>query len=91
VNPSSPIVPTKGVVSKPVGDAIVLVHVASNRIFELNQSGARIWALVERGASRDEICRRLSEEFDVGNAEGNIDASVDDLLAQLASQGLIGG
>jgi Coenzyme PQQ synthesis protein D (PqqD) len=88
VNPSSPIVPTKGVVSKPVGDAIVLVHVASNRIFELNQSGARIWALVERGASRDEICRRLREEFE---ADGNIDESVDDLLADLASQGLIGG
>jgi len=89
VNRSSPIVPTKGVVSKPVGDAVVLVHVASNRIFELNESGARIWALVEGGASRDEICRRLREEFETDG--GNVDASVDDLLADLASQGLIGG
>ena len=89
---SSPIVPTKGVVSKPVGDAVVLVHVASNRIFELNESGARIWALIEGGASRDEICRRLREEFETdGNADGNIEASVDELLAELASKGLIGG
>ena len=87
MNPSSPIVPAPGVVSKPVGDAIVLVHVASNRIFELNESGARVWALVEGGASRDEICRRLRDEF---GPDAKLDADVDELLATLASQGLIG-
>lgn len=88
----SPLVPTKGVVSKTIGEATVLVHVASNRIFELNESGARIWSMVEHGATRDDICRRLREEYEAaGDAGSDIDTSVDELLADLARQGLLGG
>jgi hypothetical protein len=67
----------------------VLVHLDTNRIYELNATGARVWALLEQGLDREAIISRLREQFGVEDAE--IESAVDELLAKLASEGLIGG
>ena len=81
--------PSQGVVAREMGAAAVLIHLESNRIFELNATGARIWSMLEQGLDRDGICVRLREEFE---APGNdVEQTVDDLLADLLREGLIGG
>lgn len=53
------------VVWKDVGGEIVLVHLGTNRIYELSRTGARLWALLDEGKSLGEAEGILSEEFDV--------------------------
>jgi len=71
-----------------MGGSAVLVHLESNRIFELNATGARVWSLLEQGLHRDEICARLQQEFQV--SEADVTATVDSLLASLERERLIG-
>lgn len=77
-----------GVVVRDVGGASVLIHLASNRIFELNGPGARVWALVGAGLNREEIVRQLASDYP---AAADLEASVDDLLSALEREGLIRG
>jgi hypothetical protein len=75
-----------GVVAREMDGVAVLIHLASNRIFELNGPGARIWALVGEGCTRDQIVSRLGAEF---RDSQDLDSAVDDLLAALTREGLI--
>lgn len=65
----------------------VLVHLPSNRIFELNETGTRVWELLSEGLDRQQVLRRLVREFDVdaGTAAGNLDA----ILEHLEREGLL--
>jgi len=71
-----------------MGGSAVLVHLESNRIFELNATGARVWSLLEQGLHRDEICARLEQEFEASDAD--LAETVDALLASLEREHLIG-
>jgi len=53
------------VVSSRLGDAGVLVHLQTNRIFEVNATGLRIWELAGEGRTLGEIEDTLRGEFDV--------------------------
>ena len=81
--------PRQGVVARDMNGSAVLVHLDTNRIYELNQTGSRIWSMLEQGIDRAGICRRLADEFGVAGAE--VEQSVDDILAELTREGLIGG
>ena len=70
-----------------VGDEIVLVHTATDRIYVLNRTGARVWELLCGDLDRTEIESRLAEEFDVAHAD--LAAEVDSLLASLVESRLI--
>ena len=70
-----------------LGDRMVLVHLETNQVYELNSTGARVWELLEAGAQDDEILDRLTEEFE-GEPE-QLRQDVDDLLRELKSAGLI--
>ena len=77
------------VVSSRLGDAGVLVHLQTNRIFEVNATGLRIWELAADGRTLAEIREVLQEEFDV-----QPDRLRDELLAlvtELTREGLIDG
>lgn len=80
--------PAPGVVSRQMNGSAVLIHLASNRIFELNATGARVWALLQQALTRDEVVARLRDEF--GDIE-EIGATVDDLIEALRGEGLILG
>ena len=81
--------PRPGVVARDMNGSAVLVHLDTNRIYELNATGARIWTLLEQGLDRNAITSCLREEFGVETVE--IESAVDELLADLVSEGLIGG
>jgi hypothetical protein len=77
-----------GVVARDMGSAAVLIHLESNRIFELNSTGARVWALIGEGLGRDAIVAQLGREF---SGVEELPETVDDLLEQLRREGLIDG
>ena len=81
--------PSSGVVAREMNGSAVLVHLETNRIYELNQTGARVWAMLEAGLDRPAISARVAEEFGVSGSQA--DRDIDDLLAELAREGLIGG
>jgi hypothetical protein len=75
------------VVARPIGEGAVLVHLGSSRIFELNETGARIWAMLEQGVDRAGICTRLQHEFGAGPEE--VESAFDELLNDLTREGLV--
>jgi coenzyme PQQ synthesis protein D (PqqD) len=52
-------------VANRMGDEVVLVHVGTDRIFELNSSAARMWELISAGHGREEIRNQICEEFQI--------------------------
>jgi Coenzyme PQQ synthesis protein D (PqqD) len=72
------------VVARRVGETAVLVHLGSNRIYELNDTGARIWALSADGATVEGLVDRLEREFEVdrGQLASEVALIVDDLVRE---------
>lgn len=75
------------VLSRRVGDDVVLVHLRTNRIYSLNPTAARLWELGARGASLDEAFARLKEEFEV--SDETLREETEALIAMLEREGLV--
>jgi hypothetical protein len=60
---------------------------ATNRVYELNQTGTRFWELLCAGYDQTEIRRLIFQEFDVAEAE--LAAEIEAMLATLRNEGLI--
>jgi hypothetical protein len=84
---SAPYAVPSDVVARKVGDTTVLVRLSTNRIYELNASGARIWELVGQQMARDQILTTLIEEFDV--EPDVLTREFDALIASLRAEGLV--
>jgi hypothetical protein len=76
--------PAKDVVAKRVGDDVLLVHLQTNKIYELNRTAGRMWTLLEEGLSREEIEARLADEFAVDRetVRAEMDGAIDHLLGE---------
>jgi Coenzyme PQQ synthesis protein D (PqqD) len=79
--------PHEDVVSERLGDELVLVHLGTNEVFALNETGARFWELLVAGGSRAAIEERLLAEYDVGRRE--LAAEIDAILAELGRQKMV--
>ena len=79
--------PSPEVISKRLDEATVLVHIPTNRIFELNETGTRVWELLGQGLDSNTIVGFLVEEFDVDKARASNE--VNDLLIQLRTKDLL--
>ena len=77
------------VIAKRLDKATVLVDVPTSRIFELNETGTRIWELLGEGLDADSIKRHLVDEFEVEHAQA--EDEVKKLLALLRAEGLLEG
>lgn len=68
--------PSADTVSQRVGTDMVLVNLRTDQIFELNETGARIWDLLATGSDLAGIEQRLVQEYDVRESEvrGQVDA-----------------
>jgi hypothetical protein len=77
------------VVFEVVDGEAVLLNLRKGVYYGLNQTGTRVWQLLEDHHTRSALQRRLLEEFDVG-ARDVID-DLDGLLSQLLENGLIEG
>jgi hypothetical protein len=75
------------VIAKRLDQVSVLVQIPTNRIFELNETGTRIWEMIAEGLDVHHIVRRLAEEFDV--EEGRAADEVQELLTRLEQEGLL--
>jgi hypothetical protein len=74
------------VLSRKVGDKIVLVHMGRNEIFSLNATGSRLWELLSEGRSRSDAVEQMQVEFDASRE--TIESETDHLLALLEREGL---
>jgi hypothetical protein len=79
--------PIPDVVYRELDGEIVLVHLGTNRIYALNETGARFWALLAAGNDRAEIERTLLDEFKVEPA--GLQQEIDSMLGALAEEGLV--
>jgi hypothetical protein len=75
------------VVSSRLGEAGVLVHLKTNRIFEVNATGLRIWELAAEGRTLADIQEVLQNEFDV--RPERLREELLALVAELAREGLV--
>ena len=79
--------PSDDVVGQQLEDQIVLVHLQTNRIFELNHTGGRFWELLQAESDRERIEEQLLSEFEV--SEDELKAEVDALIPQLVQEDLV--
>jgi Coenzyme PQQ synthesis protein D (PqqD) len=79
--------PSQDVVGQRLGDEVVLVSLETNRIFELNRTGARFWELLQSETDRGRIEAQLLEEFAVREEE--LSAEVDRLIKSLDDEELV--
>lgn len=80
-------IPSEEVVAEMTGDRMVLIHMNTNKIFELNRTGARVWELLQDGEDERGIVARMLEEFDVEDAR--LKQEVGAVLARLESEKLV--
>lgn len=79
--------PAPDVLARRMPGGAVLVHLPSNRIFELNETGARVWELLSEGVEGDALIERLGSEFAVDRVR--LRADVDAVLDRLGREGLL--
>ena len=70
-----------------VNDEVVLLDLASEHYFGLDEVGARIWMLLKEQKAAGEIVEELLQEYEVDRAD--LESDVHELLAQLLEAGLI--
>ncbi|TMK27259.1 MAG: PqqD family protein [Actinobacteria bacterium] len=79
--------PIPDVVYRELEGEMVLVHLGTNRIYSLNETGARFWELLASGSERAEIERQLLDEFVVEPED--LRQEIDSMLGALAEEGLV--
>lgn len=79
--------PCPHVISRRLGDETVLINLQSNRIYELNRTGSRLWELLADGSVED-ACARLATEFEVDVP--TLTTDVNCLVQALMAEGLLG-
>jgi hypothetical protein len=66
--------------ARQMSDELVLVNVATNKIFVANETGARLWRAIEQGADLEELVRELvSSASDPPAARQDIDEFLEGL------------
>jgi coenzyme PQQ synthesis protein D (PqqD) len=81
--------PNPDVVFRRLGERMVLVHLKTNEIFELNETSARFWELIAEDGDVASVEQRLAQEFDVDPAQLHHEVAA--TLSFLSSQRLITG
>ncbi len=72
-----------------LGDRMVLIHLHTNEIFDLNETSARLWELLAGGGDVSAVETQLGEEFDVDADQ--LHREVTATLSTLAQNDLITG
>lgn len=84
-----PMRPAPDVVSRKVGDELVLLDLQRGVYFGLDEVGARIWALMLDNGDASTIVARLADEYEAPRRQ--LEEGVNQLLLELQSQGLLVG
>lgn len=78
---------TEDAVSCAFGNGTALLDLKSNVYYSLNSVSAFIWELIQTPRSPDEICKAVTERYDVDAARCRADLAV--LLKDLTDAGLV--
>ncbi len=70
-----------------VNGEIVLLDLQAETYFGLNETGARVWQLLQDGKAGDQLLDQMLEEFEIDRPQ--LEADVTELIAQLSEAGLI--
>lgn len=81
--------PAADVISRKVGDELVLLDLQRGVYFGLDEVGSRAWTLMAEGSTPSEIVAALAAEYDA--APEQIDADLRRLFRELEDEGLIVG
>jgi hypothetical protein len=68
-------------------DGSVLINLQSGKVFSLNGVGARVWTMLEQGASFDGVLDALGREYKLPSAELRND--LDGFIKELARKDLL--
>lgn len=79
--------PNPDVLTRRVGEEVVLVHMGRNEIFCLNRTGGRLWELLSEGRTRSEAVEQLTTEFDV--SQETVEQEASRLMAMLERERLL--
>jgi hypothetical protein len=75
------------VLCQKVGDETVLLDLASEQYFGLDEVGTRFWELLSASRPFDEIVKVLADEYEA--SEAHIELDLKELLLRLAAEGLV--
>ena len=75
------------VITRNLGNELVLLDLARGVYFGLDEVGSRVWLLLSEGRSEHEIAKALAAEY--AAAPEHIEEDVRRFLAQLANEGLV--
>ncbi len=75
------------VVAQRMEEAVVLVHLKTNRIYELNRTGAVFWELLAAGYDRAAVQAQMGRRFAVNATM--LEGEIDRLVVHLLTEGLI--
>jgi hypothetical protein len=75
------------VMTRTVGEEVVILNLATGTYFGLDPIGARIWELMTAGQTLDEICEAMLAEYEVTHEE--LERDVLRLAAELHEQQLV--
>jgi hypothetical protein len=75
------------VMTRRVGDEVVVLDLATGTYFGLDPVGARMWELMAEGQTLGEICERMLQEYEVTREE--LERDTLRLAEELQEQGLI--
>ena len=70
-----------------LSDGAVVLDIQTKKYFSLNDTGARIWALIREGLAIDDMISVLLDEYDVSRSAAS--EAVSSLVESLASEKLI--
>jgi hypothetical protein len=70
-----------------LSDGAVLLNLQTKRYFSLNETGTRIWAMVQESSSEEEMVSTLLDEYEVDDAVAR--AEVRRILDELVEAQLI--
>jgi hypothetical protein len=75
------------VMAQRLGESMVLVNLASDRILELNETAAQLYEMVDLGLERAEMEARLTAEYEVEPQA--VGAEIDALLLLLTEEQMV--
>ena len=81
--------PNPNVLSKRLGEEVVLFNLDTDHFYELNGSAARFWELLNAGNDAAQVRQQMLSEFDVDPDQFASEAEA--LLASLLKDGLVTG
>lgn len=79
--------PNPDVIAQNMGHTVVLLHLGTDRFYELNRTAARLWELISEGYELTQIKEQMLLEFDV-NAE-QLANELESILSSMKNEKLV--